>query len=118
MSTLKWLRGLAPGTRQASVDHPVSSMEEARALLGQLPVGDPARCLAEATNWLASIALAEGFEPVLRARIVALIEDRAVPFEAEIVSEVFAAAGGATEGYAPVNEQQPVVEADAKKLRS
>lgn len=118
MSTLDWLKSLKPGTTAARVDHPMASLEEAQALLAQLPAGNPKRCLAEAENWLSTVALTEGFAPALRAQIVSLIEDRAAGCVAALVSETFAAAGGATEAYAAVDQQKTPPDPDPAFLKA
>jgi hypothetical protein len=115
MSTLDWLRHLAPHAASAPVDHPMASLEEAKKLLAELPA-KPERCLAEAANWLASIAVTPGFAPPLRAQIVTLLEERAAPSAAAVESAAFAPGGGATKGFAASDAPQPEADVDPAML--
>ena len=117
MSTLEWLRHLAPGASAGPVDHPMATVEEAKKLLAELPVDKPERCLEEAANWLSSIAVTAGFAPALRAQVVTLIEERAAACVAAVANAAFAPGGGATKGFAASDAPQPEADVEPAKLQ-
>lgn len=68
-------------------DHPMSSVEEARKLLAELPQDDPGKALEETGGWMGSVKDAEGFKPELRAAVLEFLEDSAVPHHDRLLSE-------------------------------
>ena len=66
-------------------DHPLSDLDEARRLIGELPEDDHYRALEEITFWLDSIKDTRGFHPEVRASIILLLDETALPLYAELL---------------------------------
>ncbi|MCW5604224.1 MAG: hypothetical protein KIT18_06745 [Burkholderiales bacterium] len=52
---LKWIGG-------AKVDHPMADLKQARAIVADLPAGDPGKAIDEIIQWLESLVRTEGFK--------------------------------------------------------
>jgi len=79
--------------RSSLPDHPIATEDEARKMLADLPVHDPAKALAELTHWVVSINENDTFSPGLRARILMEIDVGAHPLWRPLGAE-FLAPGG------------------------
>lgn len=79
------------GRRSEPIDHPMSSMAEARKLLAELPEDDNARALEEVTSWLTSVTDTPGFDPVLRFDIITLLDETGWPLHTERLTDYLSA---------------------------
>jgi hypothetical protein len=68
-------------------DHPLFNLEEARRLLSELPADDLLRSLEDITFWLDSIKTAKGFHPEVRAAIILLLDETALPWHTELLHQ-------------------------------
>ena len=68
-------------------DHPMSSVEEARKVLAELPQDDPGKALEEIAGWMGSVKEAEGFKADLRASVLGFLEDSGVPYHDRVLGE-------------------------------
>lgn len=68
-------------------DHPLFDLEEARYLISELPQDDARKALEEITFWLDSIKTAKGFRPEVRASIILLLDESALPLHSEALRQ-------------------------------
>lgn len=68
-------------------DHPLFSLEETRRLITELPADDHRKALDDITFWLDSIKTARGFHPEMRAAIILLLDETALPLYAELLHQ-------------------------------
>jgi len=68
-------------------DHPMSSVEEARKVLAELPKDDPGKALEEIAGWMGSVKEADGFKPELRASVLEFLEDSGLPHHDRVLSD-------------------------------
>ena len=60
-------------SRQPLPNHPMATIDEAKALLWQLEGAAPGAAVADMTNWFRSFSVHDGFTPGRRARVLLLI---------------------------------------------
>lgn len=60
-------------------DHPLFDLDEAKRLIAELPEDDLVKALDDITFWLDSIRGVKGFHPEVRASIVLLLDETALP---------------------------------------
>lgn len=72
-------------------DHPLFDLEEARRLIGELPEDDHRKALEDIAFWLESIPGAKGFRPELRAAIILLLDETALPLYGELLQQYLSA---------------------------
>ena len=72
-------------------DHPLFDLEEARRLISELPENDQRKALEDITFWLDSIKTAKGFHPEVRAAIILLLDETALPLHAELLHQYLSA---------------------------
>ena len=68
------------------------NVEETRKLLSGLPQDNPLNALDEITGWLVSVKGTPGFQPELRADIMMLLDETALPFHAQLLQNYLAEA--------------------------
>ena len=85
-------------------DHPMHSPEEAARLLGDLSKSEPAKALAELTEYLMSVARTPGFRVDARAAVLKFLDETAQPFEAKMFAK-FLADSHLREGHGKVHWQ-------------
>src|SRR5512135_2863281 len=73
------------------IDHPMSSMVEAKKLLAELPKDNALEALQEITSWLLSVTDTPGFHAELRTSIIMLLDETGQPFHAELLKRYLAA---------------------------
>ena len=79
------------GLFKAKPDHPLFDLEEAKLLISELPEDDSRKALDEITFWLESIKSTQGFHPEVRAAIVLLLDETALPLHAEMLHQYLSA---------------------------
>ncbi|MBI5889755.1 MAG: hypothetical protein HZB47_03640 [Nitrosomonadales bacterium] len=72
-------------------DHPLFDLDETRRLLDELPQDDPGKALEDIAFWLDSIKSAPGFHPELRAAIILLLDETALPLHSGILHQYLSA---------------------------
>lgn len=60
-------------------DHPLFDLDETKRLIAELPEDDQPKALEDITFWLDSIRSTKGFHPEVRAAIVLLLDETALP---------------------------------------
>ncbi|HLP99310.1 MAG TPA: hypothetical protein VK149_12800 [Sideroxyarcus sp.] len=68
---------------EAKPDHPLFDLAEAKRLIAELPQDDPRKALEDITFWLESIKTTKGFHPEVRAAIILLLDETALPLHTE-----------------------------------
>lgn len=73
-------------------DHPMTSPQEAAALLGDLSKSksEPDKILAELTPWVVSVRDTPGFRPAARASVLRYLDETAQPFERKVLAKYLA----------------------------
>ena len=77
--------------RTDKLNHPMSSVAEAKGLLDELPKDDPLKALQEITSWLESITATPGFRAALRAELVELLDETGLPIHSQMLKKYLAA---------------------------
>ena len=72
-------------------DHPLFDLEEARRLISELPEDDHRKALEDITFWLDSIKTTKGFHPEVRAAIILLLDETALPLHTELLHQYLSA---------------------------
>jgi hypothetical protein len=68
-------------------DHPLFDLDEAKRLIVELPEDDQHKALEDITFWLDSIKTTRGFHPEVRAAIVLLLDETALPIHSEFLHQ-------------------------------
>jgi len=68
-------------------DHPLFDLEEARRLIAELPEDDQYKALEDITFWLDSIKFTKGFHPEVRAGIILLLDETALPMHSALLHQ-------------------------------
>jgi hypothetical protein len=68
-------------------DHPLFDLQEARRLIHELPQDDHRKALEDITFWLDSIKTAKGFHPDVRGAIILLLDQTALPWYTEFLTQ-------------------------------
>jgi hypothetical protein len=77
--------------RTEKLDHPMSSVAEAKSLLSELSKDDPVKALQEITSWLESITTTPSFRAELRISIIKLLDETGLPIQTELLKKYLAA---------------------------
>jgi len=72
-------------------DHPLFDLEEAGRLIAELPEDDHAKALEDITFWLDSIKSTKGFHPEVRAAIILLLDETALPLHTDLLHQYLSA---------------------------
>jgi hypothetical protein len=72
-------------------DHPLFDLDEAKRLIAELPEDDQPKSLEDITFWLDSIKTAKGFHPEMRAAIVLLLDESALPIHGALLHQFLSA---------------------------
>jgi hypothetical protein len=72
-------------------DHPLFDMNEARRLISELPGDDQRKALEDITFWLDSIKTTKGFHLEVRASIILLLDETALPLYAGLLQQYLSA---------------------------
>ncbi|ADE10565.1 hypothetical protein [Sideroxydans lithotrophicus] len=72
-------------------DHPLFDLAEARRLIAELPEDDHYKALEDITFWLDSIKTVKGFHPEVRAAIILLLDETALPLHNELLNQYMSA---------------------------
>src|SRR5512135_2957636 len=72
-------------------EHPLFDLEEARRLISELPEDDHYKALVDIIFWLDSIKTTRGFHPEVRAAIILLLDETALPLHNEILDQYLSA---------------------------
>src|SRR5688572_16622535 len=78
---LDWLTG------GRKTDHPMHSVEAAKALLADLP-RDPLQALQEVTSWFGTYKAADGIRPPMRIAVSRLIGEAGQPLELRLLEDL------------------------------
>jgi len=76
---------------EAKPDHPLFDLDETKRLISELPEGDFPKALEDITFWLDTIKAATGFHPEVRAAIVLLLDETALPMHTELLHQYLSA---------------------------
>ena len=72
-------------------DHPLFDLDETRRLISELPADDQRKALEDITFWLDSIKTTKGFHPEVRAAIILLLDETALPIYTELLRQFLGA---------------------------
>ena len=72
-------------------DHPLFDLDEAKRLISELPADDQRKALDDITFWLDSIKTTKGFHPEVRAAIILLLDETALPIYTELLRQFLGA---------------------------
>ncbi len=76
---------------QGKPDHPLFDLDETRRLIAELPADDHHKALDDITFWLDSIKGTKGFQPEVRAAIILLLDETALPLQGELLHQFLSA---------------------------
>lgn len=68
-------------------DHPLFDLDEAKRMIDELPDDDQRKALEDITFWLESIKTTTGFHPEVRAAIILLLDETALPIHAGMLHQ-------------------------------
>lgn len=68
-------------------DHPLFDLDETRRLIAELPEDDKHKALGDITFWLDSIKTVAGFHPEVRAAIILLLDETALPLYSAVLHQ-------------------------------
>jgi hypothetical protein len=72
-------------------DHPLFDLDETKRLIDELPGDNLPKALDDITFWLDSIKDVKGFHPEVRAAIVLLLDETALPIQTDILHQFLGA---------------------------